>query len=137
MIQISSSVAGLLSCLIVRVLAVALVIALGAAVVLYVRAQFRMRRFAANYIAACFELSAEYLTKDEKEIDPDVFVLVPPTDKADKDHHSPYILPGTILKKAKYFDTVGHGIRKCLERIIYIVLAFITLAALVRFIFLL
>lgn len=136
LIQISTSVGGQLSCLTVRVLAVVLVIVLGAAVGLYLRAQFRMRRFAANYVAACFELSAEYLRKDETEIDPNAFALVPPTNKDDKDHHSPYFLPGSILEKAKYFDTVGHGIRKCLQRIIYIVMAFITLAALVRLIFL-
>jgi len=132
LVQISTSVGGQLSCLMGRGLAVILVIVLGVAVCRYLRAQFRMRHYAANYIAACFELSAEYLRKDQTEFNPDTFALVDPSDKEDKDHHSPYILPKTILEKAKHFDTVGHGIRKRLECIIYIVIAVITLAALAR-----
>ena len=121
LIQISRAINGELSCFSVhRVIVLLVIVVLAIAVLFYLKAQFRMRRNAANYISACFALSAEYLAKDEAEIEADAFALGQTTDNQ---HHSPHILPRAILEKAAYFDTIGHGTRKRLETSIYTVIA--------------
>jgi hypothetical protein len=129
-IQISSSINHELPCLQChRVAVLFLIVALATAVIFYLKAQFRMRRNAANYIAACFALSAEYLVKEEAQITAEAFALVETTDKQ---HHSPHILPKAILDKAAHFEKIGHGTRKLLETAIYVVISVTTLVALVR-----
>jgi hypothetical protein len=133
LIQISSSINRELSCFPYHRMAVLLVIVvLAIAVFFYLKAQFGMRRNAANYIAACFALTAEYLVKEEAGINADAFTLVQTTDNQ---HHSPHILPKAILDKAAHFEKIGHGTRKLLETSIYIVISVTTLVALARILF--
>lgn len=133
LIQISSSFNGKTSCVPGNRIAILLVIVvLAIAVFFYLKAQFRMRRNAANYVASCFALSSEYLVKEEPEINAEAFALVQTTDMQ---HHSPHILPKAILEKAAHFDKIGHGTRRRLETIIYIVIGVTTLAALARLLF--
>jgi hypothetical protein len=133
LIQIFNSINRELSCLQYHRIAVLLVIVvLAIAVIFYLKAQFRMRRNAANYIAACFALAAEYLVKEEAQINAEAFALVQTTDNQ---HHSPHILPKAILDKAADFDKIGHGTRKLLETSIYVVISVTTLVALVRILF--
>lgn len=95
-----------------------------------------MRREAANYIAACFALTAEYLVVEEEAgINADAFALK--QNDNNNQHHSPLVLAKVILDKAKEFEKKGHGTRKQLETCIYIVTSVTTLVALARILFLL
>jgi len=96
----------------------------------YLKTQFRLRRDAANYVAALLYLGVEYLGKDDatlkkEEKDEDMRWILEA--KHDVGHHSEQVLPKLVLTKALEMDDVGHGDRKKLEAAAYgiVVLSFV------------
>lgn len=101
-----------------------------AIVVVYVlHFQYRLRKDAANLIAACYRLIAEYLPKDDECLQ-NVDFSVAPLQKEEKKFpkcdyrpigHYPYILPNVLLDMMKKMNKVGHGPRIGLERGSYLI----------------
>jgi len=99
------------------------------AILIYLHTQFRLRRMAANYVAALQYLVADYLGKDDKEIKEADWVVDP---KLDVGHHSAQVLPKHVLNKALEMDRVGHGSRRKLEAAAYVIVAVSFFAGAVR-----
>jgi len=97
--------------------------------VLYVQQQFKLRRTAANLVAACFALSAEILIMKDEEVSVTDFTLEP---SVDKNTQPPDFLPKPLRDRANKLDGFGSGPRKRLEFVGYFVLIASVVLALVR-----
>jgi hypothetical protein len=89
---------------------------LWASVSIYTSTQFRLRKDAAGYVAACQALSVEYLSSELEQIDEVLFRLI---ESPDAGHHSPHVLPKIILDKAEQLKSVGQTMRHRLENTMY------------------
>jgi hypothetical protein len=101
----------------------------GATIVLVcvLRIQYTLRKDAANLIGACYILIAEYLPKDDKDlqkVDLSVAILQKEKQRSSRcnyrptGHHS-YILPKVLLEMMEKTNEVGHEPRIRLDYISY------------------
>ncbi len=93
----------------------------------YISTQFKMRRDAANYVAACLVLSLEYLSIDENEIKGEWFKT---EEQGNSESHSPLVLPKIILEKVRVYATAGQQTRTYLENSVIYSLTILTVVAL-------
>ena len=99
--------------------------------------QYSRRKDAANTIAACQRLIAEFLPMEDSKFKEIKFELEELTESNGKKgpsskSHYEYILPKFIIDKMEELDKVGHSPRRILEKMSYLMLIVVTIVGFVN-----